>query len=168
MEELLAIIASLFAIIQGGVWLIHGIQRYRAKKFLEASGSDGFQSTGDSRQGDATLYGTVGSRTPSISTFHTDAMPERMLASSALRSVGSTFVQPTGSATTSNYPNDVTTPEEVVEYWQTQSRFRRLARGIWHAILIAFFASVRFSFSLGTSNNRVVSFPEIGTGSNLV
>ncbi len=134
MEAALAVIASLFAFIQGGVWLINGIQTHRAKKILNAAGSVGLESMGEPQDRGATAHETAGSLGSAATTPHMDTVPQRLHSSDALP-----LAPPTGGARTQGSGNDSSfahakdgpmTPEAVVEYWQTQSRFKRFARGI--------------------------------------
>lgn len=161
MEAGLAIIASLLAIIQGTVWLINGIQNHRAKKILNAAGSVGFESMSEPQDRWDTTHGTASSLESAAATLHTDAVSQRLHASNALPSA-----PPTGGAWNHGSGDDSTfahangrsmTPEAVVEYWQTQSRFKRFARGIWHAILVAFLPVFSFASPLGLA--VVVLFP---------
>lgn len=188
-EAGLAVIASLFAIIQGGVWVINGVQNYRAKKILKSSGSGGFQSTSRTQGGGATTHVAGGSLSSAVPTLRPKAMPHSPHASSLLPPAAPTVGDQTGdsgidsgsaysntSSMTSIQIEGATTPQEVVKNWQDRSRFMRFARGIWHAVLIAFLPFFAFLTPLGLA--IAVLFPfrssvadptlyENGSGSSL-
>ena len=140
MEAVLAIIASLFAIIQGGVWLLNGIQNHRAKQVLREIGSVSYPLTVKPQEYVDTAHGTSGPPSPAISVPLRDSMPHKLVATNVLGSAAQTGEAGNHSSSieSASGTGSPTTPEEVIEYWQTRSRFRRIVRGIWHATLIAF------------------------------
>lgn len=161
MEAGLAIIASLFAIIQGSVWLINGIQNHRAKKLLRELAPEGYSLTGEPKQHVDMVHEDASLPSPAVTIPHprpTSSWPAAVVVNpSAVPTGGPPNLGSGNELAVAKTLSSATTPEAVIEHWQTQSRFRRIVRGVWHAILIAFLPVFSVASPLGLA--MIVLFP---------
>lgn len=156
MEGFLAIVASLFAIVQGGVWLINGIQRYRTRSnpstlIIHPSGPLSHQENAA-----APDSGTLRSK-PELST---SGAPSQMAPGAAHFSSSAQALPSAtqGFRNRANNPSHTFSPQSAEPSTGPGIRFVATVRTIWHVIFLILLPVLGFAAGMGAGILLLVPF----------
>lgn len=145
METLLAVVASVFAIAQGSVWVVGGVTRYRKSRRQQLPPLNSY----------GTVAGEVEYHAPAVTHLSTVVIPELV-------------AQPPLAAKADGRPQlDANSPEMMHAVAQQQMQFRiatssnsfiRILETIWHIVFVAFLPVLGIAAGMGLGVLAILPF----------